>query len=97
MITSVITLIRDRYGWEWKPESLELLVEKLMPGHGYWDIPVGDTVLRYQIRTSMVALGGVLDSDKPAQALMRYRFAAGDKCFYKYICISEGKHPLASN
>jgi hypothetical protein len=95
MITSVTTLIRDRNGWEWKPESLELLVEKLMPGHGYWDIPVGDTVLRYQIRTSMVALGGILDSDNPAQALMRYRFAAGDKCFYKYIRHFRGKAPVS--
>ena len=95
MVTAVTTVIQERYGWTWKPQSLELVVEKLFPGDGYWEVPACGRILQYQVRSSMVALGGLLDTDKPAQALRRYSFSAGDKAFYKYLRHFKGKAPVS--
>ncbi|CAK0873078.1 unnamed protein product [Prorocentrum cordatum] len=94
MISAVTTLIRSRCGWSLKPDSFELLMEKLNPGSGHREVENGTETFRYAIRSSLVALGGHIVSDSPVQSLMQCRFSAGEKAFYKCIQHFTGKAPV---
>ena len=94
MITGLTALLYSRFKWVWKPSSLELLLDKVSHDSGNYTVESAAGSLKYTITPAMVALGGMLDPAAPGQALMRYRLAKGEKCFYTYGRFLCRKHPV---
>jgi hypothetical protein len=94
MVRSLTSLLQQRFSWSWKPSSLEMIMMRVLYPHDVFDVEVDGTMLRYQVKSSIVALGGLLDTQDPNTALVRYRLDQGDKCFYKYSKYLCSKNPV---
>ncbi|CAK0855977.1 unnamed protein product [Prorocentrum cordatum] len=90
MITSLAQWIVARFGWQWKPSSLEMIFVRCACPGTIFTVPIPSGILKCKIVFSMIALGGMWDANGLNVAMIRYRLAKGDKCIYKY-----GKHPLS--
>ena len=73
MSRTLTNAIFDKYGWVWKPSSMEILAvtDEPLEDKLYFGSQAG--LLTYKIVNSMVAVGGVLDPIHPDQALLRHR------------------------
>ena len=95
MINALTCLLENRFGWTWKPTSLEMLMVRVPYPHNTYEVVANGSQLTYQVKPTMVALGGLLDTDSPHKSLIRYRLSQGDKCFYKYFKYMCSKKPVS--
>ena len=98
MCESLSTALWDRYGWRWKPASLEILASNVdKPVDGELIIGTGAHNLKYCVVDEMIALGGKLAAVQPDHALLRHQLQKGESCFHTYRRHLAGKVSSASS
>ena len=92
ILTSALVV---RYGWRWKPSSLEVMSVNVGCGSGHVVVGAGPDLWSYTVVNSMISLGGVLHNTRPDNALVRYRLHMGDRAFHKFRKHLVGEAPVS--
>ena len=71
-----------------------MILKRVLFPHSYFVVDTGNATLTFNVKSSLVALGGVLDVNNPNWALIHYRLGKGAKCVYKYSKQLYGKQPV---
>ena len=95
MIRTFSMMLCDKYGWEWKPTSLEFLAIKTAAPLETMELKLPHDTLKYKRRPVLEALGGVLDPSDVTGALMRHRFGKAEGSFYTHFKNFKGKAPVS--
>ena len=84
MTVALTRVLYDKYGWVWKPTSLEVLMQGSQEIGTHMQVHGTEQELSYKVVDRLEALGGVLCLKSPTRELLAHRFGKADK-FYQRL------------
>ena len=94
MVSELSDELYNRYGWRWKPSSMEVLIINGNFDHEYHDVVTFNGILRYRVQESIVSLGGKFSATDLSKTFLEYRLAQADKSLFKGLRVLRSDAPI---